>query len=54
MADKPIVTHDFVAPLIHIRDEEPSKFLGPSSVILRSFKHEKDRIKVLLLYVFFA
>lgn len=46
MAEKPIMTHDFVPPVVKIRDEDPSKFMGPSNVIIRSFKHEKDRIKV--------
>lgn len=45
MAEKPLVTHDFVPAVQKIRDEDPSRFLGPSSVIIRSFKHEKDRIK---------
>ena len=47
MAEKPIMTHDFVPPVVKIRDEDPSRFLGPPSIVVRSFKHEKDRIKVL-------
>jgi len=45
MAEKPVVNHDFVPAVVKIRDEDPSKFLGPSSIAIRTFKHEKDRIK---------
>ncbi len=46
MSEKPIVKHDFIPQVAKIRDEDPSKFLGGPSLVIRSFKHEKDRIKV--------
>ena len=49
MGEKPIVNHDFIPPVVKIRDEDPSKFLGGPSLIIRSFKHERDRIKVQLI-----
>ncbi len=49
MADKPIITHDFVPAVVNIREEDPSRFLGGPSLVIRSFKHEKDRIKVIIL-----
>lgn len=52
MAEKPILTHDFVPPVVKIRDEDPSKFLGAPSIAVRSFKNEKDRIKVLVHSIF--
>jgi len=45
MADKPIVTHDFLPPVVNIRDEDPSRFVGGPSFIVRAFKHERERIK---------
>ena len=48
MADKPIITHDFVPAVVNIREEDPSRFLGGPSLVIRAFKHEKDRIKVIL------
>ena len=49
MADKPIIAHDFIPPVVNIREEDPSRFLGGPSLVIRSFKHEKDRIKVISL-----
>ena len=49
MADKPIITHDFVPAVVNIREEDPSRFLGGPSLVIRAFKHEKDRIKVIIL-----
>jgi len=46
MAEKPVIRHEAVAPRPKIRDEDPSKFLGPPKMIIQAFRHEKDRIKV--------
>jgi len=46
MSEKPIVRHEVNLEKPKHRDEDPSKFLGPPKMIIRAFKHEKDRIQV--------
>lgn len=46
MSEKPIVRHEVNLEKPKHRDEDPSRFLGPPKMIIRAFKHEKDRIQV--------
>jgi len=46
MSEKPIVRHEINLEKPKHRDEDPAKFLGPPKMIIRAFKHEKDRIQV--------
>jgi hypothetical protein len=46
MGEKPIITHDVSPQGFRIREEDPSKFIGPATIAIKSFKHEKDRIRV--------
>lgn len=45
MSEKPIVRHEINLEKPKHRDEDPAKFLGPPKMIIRAFKHEKDRIQ---------
>ena len=55
MSEKPMMRHDEESHRDKFRDEDPTTFLGPATIAIRSFKHEKDRIRVIkfLIWAYF-
>ena len=51
MLEKPIKYSRFHAPETHrFRDEDPTKFKGGATILVKSFKTEQDRIRVIELF----
>ncbi len=48
MVEHPIITRDSGVDTYKIREEEPSKFIGPPSLAFHNFKNERLRIEVKL------
>jgi len=47
MLEKPIKYRQFHAPeTVRFREEDPAKFIGGPTILVKSFKSERDRIRV--------